>query len=135
MLYRQCFWRTYSFHLQCIIKDGRGILLQNIINLEGAICVGIATVYGLDGWVRFPGGESFFIFSTASIPALGPTQVPIQWVSRAVPPPEVTRLEHEADHSSHLLQGLRMMQLYVHSPMCFHGVVLNELSTRTTLPF
>jgi hypothetical protein len=28
-----------------------------------------------------------------------------------------------------------MVELYLHSPICLHGVVLNELSTGTTLPF
>jgi hypothetical protein len=29
----------------------------------------------------------------------------------------------------------RMMELYLHSPICLHGTVLNLLSTGTTLPF
>jgi hypothetical protein len=28
-----------------------------------------------------------------------------------------------------------MVELYLHSPICLHGIVLNELSTRRTLPF
>jgi hypothetical protein len=27
-----------------------------------------------------------------------------------------------------------MVELYLHSPVCLHGIVLNELSTGTTLP-
>jgi hypothetical protein len=27
-----------------------------------------------------------------------------------------------------------MVELYLHSPICLHGVVLNSLSTGTTLP-
>ena len=40
--------------------------------------VGIATGYGLDGpGIEFQWGTRF---STPSIPALGPTQPPVQWV-------------------------------------------------------
>jgi hypothetical protein len=28
-----------------------------------------------------------------------------------------------------------MMELYLHSPICLHGVVLNYLSTETSLPY
>jgi hypothetical protein len=45
--------------------------------------VGIATGYGLDDrgvGVRVSVGGTNFHFSTASRPALGPTQPPIQWV-------------------------------------------------------
>jgi len=38
--------------------------------------------YGLDDQNLIPGGVmvGFFLFTTASITALGPTQPPIQWV-------------------------------------------------------
>jgi hypothetical protein len=39
-----------------------------------------------------------FLFSTASRPALGPTQPPTQWVPEALSP-GVKRLGLEADHS------------------------------------
>jgi hypothetical protein len=39
-----------------------------------------------------------FLFSTASTPALGPTQPPIQWVP-GVLSPGIKRQEREADHS------------------------------------
>ena len=38
---------------------------------------GIATDYGLDGPVSNPGGEEIF---RPSIPALGPTEPPVNWV-------------------------------------------------------
>jgi hypothetical protein len=28
-----------------------------------------------------------------------------------------------------------MVELYLHSPICLHGIMLNELSTGTTLPY
>jgi hypothetical protein len=48
--------------------------------------VGIATGCGLDGRVSIPDGGKIFLFSTASRPALRPTQPPMQWVLRALPP-------------------------------------------------
>jgi hypothetical protein len=39
----------------------------------------------------------FSIFVTASIPALGPTQLPIQWVQEVLIL-GIKQLEHEADH-------------------------------------
>jgi hypothetical protein len=64
--------------------------------------VGIALGYGLDdrgSRVRFPaGGGEFFLFTTASRTALGPTQPPIQWVSGALSL-GVKRPGREADHS------------------------------------
>jgi hypothetical protein len=42
--------------------------------------VGLATGYGLDGQESISGRAKIFLFSTASRPALGPTQPPIQWV-------------------------------------------------------
>jgi len=39
--------------------------------------VGIVIDYGLDGRVSKPGGDAIF---RPSIPALGPTQPPVQWV-------------------------------------------------------
>jgi hypothetical protein len=46
------------------------------------IAVGIATGYGLDDWevVRVPVGVKNYYFSMSSRPALGSTQLPIQWV-------------------------------------------------------
>jgi hypothetical protein len=50
-----------------------------------------------DRGVRIPTGTGNFFFTTASRPALGPTQPPIQWVPGA--PLGVKRQEREADHS------------------------------------
>jgi hypothetical protein len=74
--------------------------------------------------VRFPTVANF-ILPITSKPTLGPTQPPIQWVLRlffrdnAAPP---TNAES------------RMVELYLHSPICLHGVALNKLSTGTILP-
>jgi hypothetical protein len=47
--------------------------------------VGIAMSYGLDVQSSIPGREDF-LFSTATRPALGPTQPLIQWVLEALCP-------------------------------------------------
>jgi hypothetical protein len=48
--------------------------------------VGIATGYGLCGQGSNPGRSNIFLSSTASRPALGPTQLPVQWVPRDISP-------------------------------------------------
>jgi hypothetical protein len=55
--------------------------------------------YGLDGrGFESQQGQGIFLFTTASRTALGPTQLPIQWVPRALSL-GVKRPEREADHS------------------------------------
>jgi hypothetical protein len=60
--------------------------------------VGLATAYLLDGPGSILGKDKIFLFSTASRPAVGPTQPPIQWVPGALSP-GVKRKWREADHS------------------------------------
>jgi hypothetical protein len=55
--------------------------------------VGIVTEYGMDGPGSIPGRGKIFLFSTESIPTLGPTRPPVQRV------PGVKRPVREADHS------------------------------------
>jgi hypothetical protein len=40
----------------------------------------VTSGYGLDGRVSIPGRGKIFLVSITSIPALGPTQAPAQWV-------------------------------------------------------
>jgi hypothetical protein len=49
-------------------------------------------------WIQLLAGARDFFFFSASRPALGPTQRPVQWVPGAVSP-GVERQEREADHS------------------------------------
>jgi hypothetical protein len=66
------------------------------------------------------------------IPALEPTQPPIQWVSGTLLL-GVNRPEREADHSpSSSVEVKECVELYIHSPIRFHGAVL-KLSTGTSL--
>jgi hypothetical protein len=75
------------------------IIINIIIIIEGQdSSVGIETGYGLDDRGSIPGRGEVILSSTASRPALGPTQPPIQWVTEALPL-GVKRLGREADHS------------------------------------
>jgi hypothetical protein len=59
------------------------------LNRSRDIVVGIATVYGLDDrmvGVLVPVGVKNFHFSMSSLPALGSTEAPIQWVPGALSP-------------------------------------------------
>jgi hypothetical protein len=86
-------------------------------------------IYLTWGWtvgVRFPTEARVFLYSTASRPALKPTQPSIQWVPRALSP-GVKRPGREADYSLHLhlMPKSRIVELYPHSRICFHVTVLN----------
>jgi hypothetical protein len=76
-----------------------------------------------------------FLFSKSSRPALGATQLPIQWVPGALSP-AVKRSGREADHSTPTSAEVKKMWIYTSTPppIRLHGVVLNSLSTGTTLP-
>jgi hypothetical protein len=60
--------------------------------------VAVATGSRLDGRGSIPGMAILFLITTASRPALGTTQPPIQWVSGALSP-GVKQLKREAYHS------------------------------------
>jgi hypothetical protein len=66
-----------------------------------------------------------FLFTTASRPALGPTQPPIQWVPGALFL-GVKRPGREADHSPPYSAEIKeRVELYLNSPIRLHGVVLS----------
>jgi hypothetical protein len=77
----------------------------------------------------------FFLFSTESRSALGPTQPPIKWLLDSLSA-EVKRPRRKPDHS-HLVSRSRMLELYFHSvifsftfsysPKFFHSFSLNFL--------
>jgi hypothetical protein len=68
--------------------------------------------------IRFPARIEFF-FAVRSIPALGPTQPPIQWLSDGFLP-EIKRPKHHL----HLLPRLKMRGGIPHVPTCLHCLVL-----------
>jgi hypothetical protein len=99
--------------------------------------IGIAAGYGLDDrgvGSSSPGRIKNFLFSTSSIPALGPTQRPIQWVPGAFSP-GVKRPRREADYSHPSSAEVKKTWIYTSTPpLRLHGIVLNELNKGTTLP-
>jgi hypothetical protein len=48
------------------------------------------------------------------------TQPPIQWVKRFSP--QIKQSECEAGISPHLIPKLKFVEIYIYSPICFHGV-------------
>jgi hypothetical protein len=61
-------------------------------------------------------GLGIFLFKTASRPALGPTQPPIQWVQGALSV-GIKRAGREADHSHPFnVRDQECMEPYLHSP-------------------
>jgi hypothetical protein len=63
------------------------------------------------------------LFFTASRPALGPTEFPIQWVLGALSLGD--KVTMKLTTLLHALSRTRMVELYLHSPKCLHGIVLN----------
>jgi hypothetical protein len=70
----------------------------------------------------FPAVEDFSLLHSVQTDS-GPTKPPIQLV-QGVLSLGVKRYGRKADHS-HLLPRSRKVELYLHSPICLHGVVLN----------
>jgi hypothetical protein len=67
--------------------------------------------------------------------AVGPTKPPIQWVPGTLSP-DLMRPRHEADHSPPTsAEAKKNLDLYIHSAIRLHGIVLNLLSTRINLLF
>jgi hypothetical protein len=88
--------------------------------------IGIALGYGLDDrGFESRQGLANFLFTTASGPALGPTQPPIQWVKRALPL-AVKWPRREADHSPPTTTPVQNEWSYNSTPpIRLHGVVLS----------
>jgi len=64
-----------------------------------------------------------FLFATASRPALGHTQCPIQWIP-GTPTPEVKQPGREADHSPPSSAEVTNAWSYISTPqISFHDVV------------
>jgi hypothetical protein len=95
--------------------------------------VGIAMGYGLDGPGSIRGSARFFS-SQRRCRLWGPpsllTNVYQGFFSREQSGRSVKLTVH-----LHLLPKSREVELYLHASTCLHGIVLNKLSTGTTLPF
>jgi hypothetical protein len=94
--------------------------------------VGIVPGYGLDDWgvgVRVPVGSS-------------PRRPARLWGPPTSYPMDTGGSHHGGKGArawswpltSNYCWGQENVDLYIHSPICLHGVVLNQLSTGTTLP-
>jgi hypothetical protein len=74
-----------------------------------------------------------FLYTTASRPALGPTQPPIQWVPGALSL-GVTWQGREADHSPQSSAEVKNAWGYNSTPpICLHGVVISLKTCLKTL--
>jgi hypothetical protein len=84
----------------------------------------VQSVQRADYGLEFRQDLEIFLHSTSPRPSLGPTQAPTQWVPGALSP-TVKRLAREADHSPPSSAEIRMVELYLHSPIRLRGMVLN----------
>jgi hypothetical protein len=79
-------------------------------------------------WVELsPSRGKIFLLSTSLRLVLGPTQPPVQWVPQPLSWGGGGKWpEHDANHSPpNKCQGQEYLDLYIHSPICLHGIVLN----------
>jgi hypothetical protein len=66
---------------------------------------------------------------------MGSTQPPIQWVPEALSAGAKVAEAWSWPLTSSKHRGQENVDLYIHSPILLHDVVLNSLSTRTNVPF
>jgi hypothetical protein len=128
-----------------LIVFGLQIMKPLIIYLYRSSCYfpGAGQFSGHSEWLRAgrPSGrslspirEKILLLSTSSRPVLGPTQTPIQWVPGALSP-GVKWPGRQADHSPPTSAEVKKyVDLYTNSPIRLHSVLVNQLSTGTTLP-
>jgi hypothetical protein len=92
-----------------MIKSRRMIWARHVAHMEGRDMHTSETQkkkpLGVEGVGSFPGRGKIFLFSTASRPALGPTQPPGALSLR------IKRQGREADHHLHLVPRSRMVEL------------------------
>jgi hypothetical protein len=93
--------------------------------------VGIVTGYRREHRGSIPDSGKIFLFFIVSRWNLRPTQPPIKWVPGALSS-GMKRQERETDHSPPSCAEIKNGGAI--SP-CHHGIVLNELSTETALPY
>jgi hypothetical protein len=96
-------------------------MLQPLKEKEVSVGIGTAPSYGLDMAV-FP-ARVREIFSSPQRPDWGPTQPPIKWVTGGSFSGNGCGMKLTTH--LHLVPRSRMVELYLHFTMCFHGIVLN----------
>jgi hypothetical protein len=80
-------------------------------------------------------GLGIFLFTTASGAALGPARPPVRWVPGTLSL-GVKRPGREADHSPQSSDEIKgWVELYLHSPIRLHGVVLSLKKHRDNFTF
>jgi hypothetical protein len=100
-----------------------GAQLKHRVTLSQECSAGLRV--GWSGVRVWGGGLEFFLFTTATRTALGPTQPPIQWVPEAHSL-GVKRPGREADHSPpSSAENKECRELYLHSPIRLHGLMLS----------
>jgi hypothetical protein len=105
-----------SFHITSQKPVTFQTWLTSTLNLEVICCCETA--------IGSKVGQEICFYSTASRPVLGSTQPPIQRVLGA-PSPRIKWQGREADHSPPSNTEVKMVELYLHSPLHLHGVVIN----------
>jgi hypothetical protein len=86
--------------------------------------VGTVTVCELEGPELIPGRGKIFLFPTAVRPTLYPTHPRSQSLFRVIFL-GVKRPGRETDTRIHLVQKSRMVELFLHSPLCLRNVVFD----------
>jgi hypothetical protein len=79
--------------------------------------------FGIETGYRLGVVQEIFLFTTESIPTLGPTQPPIQSVSDSLSL-EIKRQLHEADHSLPSSAEVKNTWIYTSTPIRVLGFVL-----------
>jgi hypothetical protein len=93
MYFINSIWRLITHEDKFLFLTKRSIIVDcphHEVTRDSSVGIAWTTEVQFPAWARF--------FSTAFIPALGPTQPPIQWVLRALSP-GVKRQGREADQS------------------------------------
>jgi hypothetical protein len=94
--------------------------------------VGIAADWEFDGPVSIPGSKRSSLLVCLDWLWAQPTSYP---VGTAGPFPEGKAVRAWRWTQLHLVPWSRKVELYLHSHICLHGIVINYLSTGTTLSF
>jgi hypothetical protein len=110
------------------------ITVKNIISKKIIINIILSSMSQDSDWLQAgqsrnqsssPGRVKNFLFFTSSRPTLGSTQPPIQRVPGALSL-AMKQPGHEADHSPPASAEVKEnVDLYIHSPICLHGIVFN----------
>jgi hypothetical protein len=96
--------------------------------------VSIVTEYGVDGQGFIPGRGKMFLTSTASRLVLWPTQPPTYTMGTWSRVSGLKLPGCEADYSSPSSAKVKNSGTISPLPVCLHGIMINQLSTRTMFP-